>query len=311
MTTRHQHQNPRYIDIPELREAYREGKNIIETINRKYGLNTNTSETIEISYDLQAGSYIAYFKDHTDYAKRSAAERAACVIDAFPDGETILDCGCGELTNSALLFSKLNGGGYKKFFCFDLSWSRVFLGKEFFLQNVSAAIAEQTSSFVADMANIPLSDHSIDVITTEHALEPNHGRETELLRELLRVARRGLVLFEPSFELGSKEQRARMEKHGYIRGLPEVLRGLGEELERYELLKNYANPLNRSAAYVVRKKESKGAICLAYVDPVSKTNLTREGSFYYSRERGVVYPVIRDIPVLKESAQVLATAFGR
>ena len=47
---------------------------------------------------------------------------------------------------------------------------------------------------------------------TCHALEPNGGQEEALLAELLRVARLGLVLVEPSYERATPSGRARMER---------------------------------------------------------------------------------------------------
>ena len=55
---------------------------------------------------------------------------------------------------------------------------------------------------------------------TIHPIEPNRGREEAILSELLRVARRALVMIEPSYETASAEARARMERLGYVRGLP-------------------------------------------------------------------------------------------
>ena len=79
--------------------------------------------------------------------------------------------------------------------------------------------AESLSLFVADMALLPLADSSVDVVFTSHALEPNHGREEQLLKELLRVARRHLLLFEPSWENADQAVRDRMVQHGYVRDL--------------------------------------------------------------------------------------------
>jgi ubiquinone/menaquinone biosynthesis C-methylase UbiE len=79
------------------------------------------------------------------------------------------------------------------------------------------------TTFVADMAKLPLVDRSVDGVFASHALEPNHGRESELLAELLRVARRKLLLFEPSWEYANQATRSRMKKHGYVRDFLRIL----------------------------------------------------------------------------------------
>jgi ubiquinone/menaquinone biosynthesis C-methylase UbiE len=299
----------KYINITELKKEYARGSNIIATINQKYGFDNNSIEAIETSYDLQAGSYISYFEKSKDFSNKYASEQAHHILTHFPSGTGILDCGCGELTNTALLFSKLKG--YTGYSCFDLSWSRVLLGKEFFCKKVSNELCDNTDIFVADMSDIPLPDNAIDVLMTSHALEPNHGREQELLTELLRVARLGLVLFEPSYELGLDEQKIRMRTHGYVRDLPQIIAATEHETFKAELLENYSNPLNRTAVYVVKKKRPAPLVTKELVDPISKTQLVREGSFYFSQQRGVLYPIVRDIPVLRESVQILATAFEK
>jgi hypothetical protein len=71
--------------------------------------------------------------------------------------------------------------------------------------------------FVSDLFAIPLEGDSIDLVHTFHSLEPNGGREEGALRELLRIARRAVVLIEPVFGLASAEARQRMSHHGYVR----------------------------------------------------------------------------------------------
>ena len=65
--------------------------------------------------------------------------------------------------------------------------------------------------FVADIKSIPLASNSIDVITSCHALEPNGKSLNLLLKELFRVAKNKLILFEPSYELNSKEGKRRKD----------------------------------------------------------------------------------------------------
>ncbi|MBT5377526.1 MAG: methyltransferase type 11, partial [Opitutae bacterium] len=42
----------------ELMQYYKNGGNVSDLIRREKGINYNTKEIIEISYDLQTGSYI-------------------------------------------------------------------------------------------------------------------------------------------------------------------------------------------------------------------------------------------------------------
>ena len=297
------------VDLQALREDYRAGRNVIHAYKARAGLDTNAPEAIEIAYDLQAGQYIRNHASEPDYYNAYTDEQAALLDTHFPDCESLLDAGCGELTNTALLFGKLEA--IPNLFGFDLSWSRVYLGLDHFRAAVDANCARRTQVFVGEMSGIPLPDNSIDVVMTSHALEPNHGREAELLGELLRVSRRGLLLFEPSYELGDDAQRANMGRHGYVRGLAGHCHDRGTEVAAHQLTGVSYNPLNRTAVMVVRKPEPAIRNAPGFVDPVSHTALhfDAEDRVYHSPERGVVYPPLRGIPILRESAAVLATGF--
>src|SRR5437763_14892597 len=96
----------------------------------------------------------------------------------------------------------------------------------------------------AELSSIPLPSSSVDVVTTSHALEPNGGREREIIAELVRIARRKLVLFEPCYEMASPEAKARMESLGYIRGLTKLA-------DRVTSLEIVDNPLNPTACFVI------------------------------------------------------------
>jgi hypothetical protein len=297
------------IDIQALRDDYREGRNVIHAYNARAGLDANSTEAIEIAYDLQAGQYIRNHASEPGYYNAYTDEQATLLNTHFPDCESLLDAGCGELTNTALLFSKL--GDVRGLFAFDLSWSRVHVGLNHFRSMVDADCVRRTCAFVGDMSGIPLPDNSIDVVMTSHALEPNHGREAELLGELLRVSRRGLLLFEPSYELGDDTQRSNMERHGYVRGLVDHCDQLGADVVAHHFTEVNYNPVNRTSVTVVRKPEAAITNVPAFVDPVSHTSLEFDDvdRVYFSPEQGVVYPTLRGIPILRASTAILATGF--
>ena len=234
-------------ELTDCKRAYANGENIIQLLKTKYKDRFNLSEMIEISYDLQSGTYIDYFNSNKELYKKVADEKAEFIKKHFPAVSSLCDCGCGELTSDLYLFQCLKK--ITTFFAFDISWSRVRTGAQFFTLNQM----QLPKLFLADIGEIPLPDNSIDVVITQHALEPNHGSEEKLIKELVRVARYGCVLFEPSYELGTDEQKKRMEKHGYIRGLPQLFSKLDVDLVENKLLHNYTNELNRTAAYIIKK----------------------------------------------------------
>lgn len=102
-----------------------------------------------------------------------------------------------------------------------MSWSRVKVAQLFAEKNLLDSKAN-VNLFMGDMMDLPLLSNSIDLVYTVHALEPNGGKERELLKELYRVTKRWLVLLEPSYEFANHEQKKRMVYHGYIKGLKEA-----------------------------------------------------------------------------------------
>lgn len=300
----------RFAHIDALRADYAAGRNVMRAFNDRHGLRHNAPESIEAAYEIQAGQYIRNLADLPAYYDEFTDEQAAIFTEHFPGCESVVDAGCGELTTAALLFPKIETPAHC--LAFDLSWSRVNVGREHFRATVDAEVAARTRLFVADICEIPLPDNSVDVVVTSHALEPNHGREAFLVTEMLRIARRGLVLFEPSWELGDDDQRAYMDEHGFVRDLAGHCTRAGGLVADERLTEVHYNPRNRTAALVVYKRDPGPANEPELVDPVTRGPLVfdEEDRVYHARERSVVYPCLRGIPVLKESAGMLATGFA-
>ena len=74
------------------------------------------------------------------------------------------------------------------------------------------------NAFCGDLLHIPLCSNSIDVVITSHAIEPNGGKETKILKELLRVCKKHLILFEPSYENNSIEGKKKNGPTGVYQG---------------------------------------------------------------------------------------------
>ena len=74
-----------------------------------------------------------------------------------------------------------------------------------------------------------------------------------ILKEIFRVARRKVILFEPSFEKNSIEGQKRMEKHGYVRNLTKHIEALGGVIEDIiKLDKTSKNSLNKTYAHIIK-----------------------------------------------------------
>lgn len=290
-----------------MRDAYARGENAMAFARQSLGSQVNSPVSALIAYDLQAGSYIADARENPKDRARWC-KQVAGILDAYvEDNNSVLEVGCGEATTLAGVLQNLAGKSLRAH-GFDISWSRCAYGKSWL--NESSTRAEL---FVADLFQIPLNDSSIDYVYTSHSLEPNGGREHEAIKELLRVARRAVVLIEPIYELADSVAQARMRSHGYVRNLRNTAEQLGANVSEYRLLDYCANPLNPSGLVLLEKQASnlpEYDLETIWRCPLTHSPLVADNTGYFAPETGIVYPVLAGIPLLRFSHAVVASAFG-
>jgi ubiquinone/menaquinone biosynthesis C-methylase UbiE/uncharacterized protein YbaR (Trm112 family) len=297
------------IDLTNLKEKYKKGINITKLLNE--GLSKNSTSSIEIAYDLQSGSYVDGALSNGINSEK--IRQMSNIINPYLEtGSRILDCGTGELTTLTSLINNFNNEDIDVY-CFDLSLSRLLYGKEY-----SEKVIKKDSSlknltlFSAELDNIPIVDNSIDVVISNNALEPNHGNESKILSEILRVASKKVILFEPSYENNSIEGKKRMEELGYVRGIPGHVKANGGKLESVLKIKNVKNPLNPTHAYIITppnailSNRSKSVLAC----PITKKPVKLYRDCVYSDESLFAYPVISGIPILRSSHAIVASHYN-
>jgi hypothetical protein len=125
----------------------------------------------------------------------------------------------------------------------------------------------------------------------------------DAIRELLRVARRAVILVEPIYELAGPEARTRMREHGYVRGLKATVERLGAIVSDYRLLGHISNPLNPSGVIVIDKGgEQKNAVP-RWRCPLTHVSMKDKGDAFVAEETGLIYPVLRGIPLFEGGAR--------
>lgn len=295
------------IDVLEAKSIYQKGDNVTHYLRKKYGSEDNTSEIIEIAYDLQAGSYVENVKSNFDKADSYANELSDILSDNLERGDSLLDVGTGEITTLTLVLNKLKTE-LSDVVALDISWSRLSVGMQFHKEHRSSKFPLKV--FVADIKAIPLHEKCVDVVTSSHALEPN-GRNLEtLLLELFRVTKKKLVLFEPSYELNSEEGKVRMDNLGYIKDIEGTVIRLGGKVMDVVPIRHTSNPLNPTACYIIEPPKHIGnhLDVVTFCVPGTNFELKLDGQHLFSRDTGLVFPVLDDIAVLKTSSAILATS---
>lgn len=289
-----------------MRAAYARGENAMEYACKTAGALGNSPASTLIAYDLQAGTYIAGARANPEARARWCGQLAEILNPYISTQSSILEVGCGEATTLAGVLKRLDNTP-KHALGFDISWSRCAHGLTWLEENgVSARL------FVADLFEIPLEDSSVDVVYTSHSLEPNGGNEQAAIKELMRVARRAVVLVEPLYELADAKAQERMRSHGYVRGLKETAEKLGATVRDYRLLDYCGNPLNPSGLVLIEKTGTNMTESseIQWRCPLTHTPLTANSMGYYSPTTGVVYPKLSGIPLLRAGHAVVASSFG-
>ena len=133
--------NLRYFDILLAKKAYIKGKNIMELLRNQKKLDHNTSEIIETSYDLQAGSYIKFAIENNNFTEFYTSQLAKILNNYTSSKKSILDIGAGELTTLSFIIKKLINKP-KIIYAFDISWSRIFKGLNFAEKNMGGGGGE-------------------------------------------------------------------------------------------------------------------------------------------------------------------------
>lgn len=292
-------------ELPRLRELFAAGVNITAHLNERYGSSRERAQIIEYAYDLQAGAYVTALEDPGLLEKKR--QWGAKVADLLGELEvrTVCDAGTGECTTLAFIMEALTRS--TRVAAFDLSVSRTLVGRQF----LAGRGLELDALFVAELGSIPFVDGACDLIMTHHSIEPNHGREEEIVRELARVTRRYLLMIEPSWELATPAQRERMQKHGYVRGLPAILERAGLRIVRQEAWPHDLNPENPAALLLAeRAPGDQVGQDFGWASPVSGLSLRLVDEGLYCDGDGFLFPSIAGIPVLRREGAVLATRYG-
>lgn len=291
--------------IADLRAHFAAGGNATQRARELRSSPDNEAFGILVAYDLQAGSYVGLTRASPAVHDQWCEQVTDCIRPFARENMSLLEVGCGECTTLQGVLSRL--ARYRpRAFAFDISWSRLASGKSWLAEHGIAA-----QLFVAELEHIPLADNSIDIVYSSHSLEPNGGREEFILAECLRVARRAVVLIEPMYELGSELQQQRMREHRYVRNLRQSAESLPCTITDHRLLPYVTNPLNPTGLLVLEKATEPASLGSSpkWRCPLSDTPLM-SGDAFWAPDVGLVYPLLRGIPLLRREHAVIASAFS-
>jgi SAM-dependent methyltransferase len=252
------------------------------------------SDVIKVIYELQAGEYTENYRNNPEILYKYSSEIANNIRPYVNTDFSILDCGTGE---SNILLSILEIIPFSQVKAFDISLNRIL-----WAQKNSLEKRLEIDFAVGDMLNIPLANNSVDCILTTHSIEPNGGKETIILNELIRVAGKFLFLVEPNFIDANELQRSRMLNLNYATELEVAIKSSNQvTLLAKKIIDNSVNELNRSAMFVLKKNSfNTDKFHSSWVDPIMLEPFEKKGTLM-STSRGISVPFYQDIPLLRPS----------
>ena len=241
------------MNIPEkeLKKRKGAGENIQKYLE-SIGYPQGTPDVIELSYDLQAGDDYDFYINNREF-KNNFIDEIFHAISPFIDCNlhSILDCGTGEGASLIPFLRKckeLPDVNIERVCACDLSSKRLSIIRDKFGENNICLVR-------AYMRMLPFLDNDFDIVTTFHSIEPNYVYSSKIFTEIIRVARKYVIMIEPIYEWANAEQKTRMDDFKYFRGLPEFLDNNKsiEVLLKHQMNFN-ANPLNRAHLIMIKKK---------------------------------------------------------
>jgi ubiquinone/menaquinone biosynthesis C-methylase UbiE len=287
----------------EIKKIYDKGLNVSAYLRSELNIDFNSSEIIELSYDLQAGSYTEKVSED-ESAKNYYRNYSKKLVDTILKEcrpNSILEAGVGEATTLAHVLDNFD---YPiESYGFDISYSRIIFANKY----LEGKGHHNTRLCTGNLLNIPFLDNSIDVVYTSHSMEPNGGREIEILKELYRVTNKYLILLEPAYELSSKEDRKRMDFHGYCKGLKSKSIELGFNVIEHKIFSTFVNSHNKTAITIIKKNDAESLLSDKFACPKFKSSLKNVNDALFSEEALTLYPIINKIPCLMVENGILAT----
>ncbi len=289
--------------VKKARTLYGSGLNVVRGLQGDSDFELEKDLAIEIAYELQSGTYTRAEDSKRPYIDGLIEQLIVVLGSNKISPKYLLDVGVGEATTLVALAREL---GISSVSGIDISFSRLsYARKRLRRDSIEGNLA------VANMDALPFGVNEFDLVLTVHAMEPNGGRESDLINELARVTSQWVLLVEPDWDLADESQRKRMRDLGYIGPLTDFFVSAGLELVDAVPVRNNANQLNRATIFLLRKGNI-GDIPASprmggWASPENHEPLTylsdRSGLRSVS---GLLHPVVMGIPFLREKDALLA-----
>ncbi len=190
---------------------------------------------------------------------------------------SVLEVGGGELTWVSVMAEAL--GGDSDFYSVDLSFARCLQASRLAVDlDFGVSVAK------ANAAQLPFADSSIDLVYSHHALEQMPSIYKDVLDEMFRVARKRVIILEPSYELGDLRTKLKIRCKNYVIGIDPYLEKRYRGQITKGILPTQGNPASLTAYHLVDlDTEAERSAVDPYACPVCHEPLLDKSGFDYCR----------------------------
>ena len=267
-------------------------------------------ENVKNKYDKISGSYIENYLDSNSkftaqINNHQVVEISGSKEDYYSqylkniiqktDTKSFLEVGAGELTLAAAVLKNLKNNYLDYTGALDLSLNRLVVGNEF-LKKQNLNIDYIVSG---DASNLPFSDNCFDLVYTSHCLEQVPHLFVKAVNECSRVAKKYVVLIEPSYEFGSEVTKNHIYKKGYVKITSKLLNKLDLSIV-YRNKSSVQTYINGSEIIILKKNINKqeNNKKIQFLCPSCKSYLIKSEDKLTCTKENYYFDVISSIPKL-------------
>ena len=274
------------------KEAFINNENITNTLI-KHG--ASKSDSIELSYELQAGEYTRNFNELSLKRNKQIHSVINKYID-LPGIESVGVFGIGEAKNW-IGFE----GVIKNLYGVEIAFSR--LGWAYKNLNKLSGI-NNFQLIKGDTSEKIFRNNSFDISITLHSIEPNgNAQGSVILDNVVNSAAKYILLFEPDFLTAHSKMKERMLKHDYVRNISEQL----AKMKSINIIEKYVMDVqepwqedNLTTCWVIEKKKKEPVEKEKMIDPYSGEHIIEYDDMMYSPSTGLAYPKMDNFILLNK-----------
>jgi len=284
-------------------KAFHENQNIVQKL---LDIGANKSESIELAYELQAGSYTRDLLQNfeTENFRNKKLQEIIIKYSNLKDVNSVCVFGIGEAVNWVGF-----EGVIDEFYGIELSYSRLHFAK----QNLLAINGVKSFNLIkGDAAESLFKDNSFDLCISLHSIEPNGDKQGALMiNNIVNSSSKYVLLFEPDYRTAHEEMKTRMKHNSYTCNISDVL----EKLDSINIVDKFIiepgdEKKNLTTCWIVEKKHKKISEKEKFKCPHSGGKLTDYTDMMYSSRAGVLYPKVNYITFLNKKDAVFVGNMG-